>query len=272
MPIRSGDRIIIDENLNKHEVECHISRYRFTLNYVKGKIILDAGCGTGYGCQIMKDGGADLVIGIDCSEGSIDYAKKKFGSKGVEFYCGDLCDSATYENLRIDQFDIIVCCEVIEHVWYPIALLKCLYRHTALKGILILSTPNKLIEEKMLCHEREFSIEDIHKYIHTYTGFTDYNLYGQRTFPKDKREYVIEEVRKEIKMHARASATDNLQNRIKRLPLLQPYYSTYLRLRKKLSPVSKGILDTLDCDIRPIAENGIAYTQIVTVFKPSVGE
>ena len=44
----------------------HFQRYRFASQFVKDKVVLDAGCGAGYGSWIMAtEGGAREVIGID---------------------------------------------------------------------------------------------------------------------------------------------------------------------------------------------------------------
>jgi 2-polyprenyl-3-methyl-5-hydroxy-6-metoxy-1,4-benzoquinol methylase len=47
----------------------HRARYEFALNYVHDLAVADIACGLGYGCRILKEGGAKAVLGIDsCRE------------------------------------------------------------------------------------------------------------------------------------------------------------------------------------------------------------
>ena len=41
----------------------HVNRYAFASNLVKDKIVLDVGCGTGYGSSYLSRKGAKMVIG-----------------------------------------------------------------------------------------------------------------------------------------------------------------------------------------------------------------
>jgi 2-polyprenyl-3-methyl-5-hydroxy-6-metoxy-1,4-benzoquinol methylase len=65
---------------------------KMTLNELHGKIILDAGCGTGeISCSLAAH--AKKVIGIDLSESSLAIARKnanRFGLKNVEFFHEDI--------------------------------------------------------------------------------------------------------------------------------------------------------------------------------------
>ena len=65
------------ENINTGTGLEHIHRYKFALNYVKSKKILDIACGEGYGSNILSSE-AEKVLGIDISSESINYAKNKY--------------------------------------------------------------------------------------------------------------------------------------------------------------------------------------------------
>ncbi len=43
----------------------HRARYAFALPHVAGQVVLDAGCGVGWGSALAVDAGASRVIGID---------------------------------------------------------------------------------------------------------------------------------------------------------------------------------------------------------------
>lgn len=70
---------------------------------VKGKKILDAGCGSGNYCKILADMGAE-VAGIDISPGMIDLAKERCKDYKIDFWVSDI------ENTRFEdnEFDIVI--------------------------------------------------------------------------------------------------------------------------------------------------------------------
>ena len=43
----------------------HHARYRFVASMVRGRRLLDAGCGVGWGSQILLDHGAASIDGVD---------------------------------------------------------------------------------------------------------------------------------------------------------------------------------------------------------------
>src|SRR4051794_18997519 len=80
--------------------------------------VSDAGCGTAYGSEILSEAGADEVVGIDIDADLIADAKDAV-SDAVSLFAGDACD-LPFAN---GSFDLIVCFEVIEHVDNPGAIL-----------------------------------------------------------------------------------------------------------------------------------------------------
>lgn len=119
----------------------HRKFYLFSSQFVDHKKVCDIGCGTGYGCKILKDKGASLVMGIDISEHSIEYARKKFGE-----YAKFSIQSATNLKLfRDDSFDVSISSEVLEHLKEYAkedVVLKEMMRITKNNGLIIIATPN----------------------------------------------------------------------------------------------------------------------------------
>lgn len=76
---------------------------------IRGRDVLDVGCGGGFVAGAMQDAGA-RAVGIDPNAPSIAYARRAFPD--CEFHCGVL------DELRASgrQFDFLYCSEVIEHV------------------------------------------------------------------------------------------------------------------------------------------------------------
>jgi len=60
---------------------------------IKGKRILDFGCGTDYNSYyIAKRDSPQRVIGIDILKESINYCKRKYSANNVDFFVQDYLD------------------------------------------------------------------------------------------------------------------------------------------------------------------------------------
>src|SRR5439155_13273422 len=57
------------------------------LGLIKGKKILDFGCGWGWQAVAMVLHGADCVVGVDILDESLNKARKRAG----EYFCSDRC-------------------------------------------------------------------------------------------------------------------------------------------------------------------------------------
>jgi len=118
----------------------HIDRYTFALGYVKGKRVLDAACGTGYGARILAQV-ADHVTGIDNSPTAINHARKWYPVIALDFIEGDVSSLPFPDS----SFDVVVSFETVEHIKeYQIFIREC-RRVLTPNGILICSTPNSKI-------------------------------------------------------------------------------------------------------------------------------
>ena len=119
----------------------HSKFYKFVTQFVKGKKIADIGCGSGYGCEILKKAGAAQVHGSDLSEVSIDFASKRYGEY-AKFSVQGITDLSGYTD---NMVDISISSEVLEHVKeYGVEddALKELRRVTCDGGLIIIGTPN----------------------------------------------------------------------------------------------------------------------------------
>jgi 2-polyprenyl-3-methyl-5-hydroxy-6-metoxy-1,4-benzoquinol methylase len=116
----------------------HLGRYWCAAQFAKGRRVLDAGCGIGYGSNILAEAGAAEVTGVDIAEPVIEAARMGAAS-GVSFQPGDVAAL----DLPADSFDLVVCFEVIEHVEDTDAVLDELARVLAPGGLLFISSPNR---------------------------------------------------------------------------------------------------------------------------------
>lgn len=138
------------------EETLHLTRYVFAARYVHG-VVLDIGCGRGYGSRYLLQAGRSQVIGVDLSPGTVQYA--------VAHYDGPSFVVANGHALpfRTSTFSSVVCLETIEFVHDPETFLQELSRVVQSGGRVILSTPNHRGGTFLShSHMQEFRHEELH--------------------------------------------------------------------------------------------------------------
>jgi SAM-dependent methyltransferase len=116
----------------------HLCRYWWAAQFASGRRVLDAGCGIGYGSNMLAEAGAAEVHGVDIAEPVIEAAGQA-AAPGVAFSAGDVAAL----DFGADLFDLVVCFEVIEHLEDTDAVLDELARVLAPGGLLLISSPNR---------------------------------------------------------------------------------------------------------------------------------
>lgn len=103
--------------------------------------VLDIGCGIGivdfYLLQRLKE--FEEIIGIDISQEGIKKANSIISHPKVKFFVMDYTDI-----YKLGKFDVVIATEFIEHIVDVNTFLKNVYNVLNNKGIVIISTPNKL--------------------------------------------------------------------------------------------------------------------------------
>lgn len=117
----------------------HLARYLFAADFVRGRRVLDAGTGCGYGARMLREGGADQVVGIDCDKATIGLAQARFGGEQVRFVQDD-CQTMRQVS---GPFDVICSFENIEHLQRPEQFLATAGARMAPEGVLLVSTPDR---------------------------------------------------------------------------------------------------------------------------------
>ena len=132
----TGERVIPGQT-DPDLLNEHIARYRFAEGLVGGRTVLDAGCGVGYGSEILSHKAARVyaldVASEAVSAGAQDYA-------GVRFVQGS-CAGLPFRDASLD---VVVAFEVIEHLENWQGLLSEARRVLRHDGQLLVSTPNRL--------------------------------------------------------------------------------------------------------------------------------
>jgi ubiquinone/menaquinone biosynthesis C-methylase UbiE len=111
------------------------------LCFRQGDAIIDAGCGPGYTVNFLLTTTEAQVFGVDICKPVLVEAKRnarKIGKADRAEYV--VCDA---QNLpfRNDQFDGIVCCEVLEHLHNPSKAINEFARIAKAKGVAVLRSP-----------------------------------------------------------------------------------------------------------------------------------
>jgi len=59
----------------------HLVRYEWAGGLAQGRRVLDAGCGTGYGAEMLAAAGAASVIGVDVAAAVVEAARARAGGR-----------------------------------------------------------------------------------------------------------------------------------------------------------------------------------------------
>jgi 2-polyprenyl-3-methyl-5-hydroxy-6-metoxy-1,4-benzoquinol methylase len=156
----------------------HRSRYFWAAQFAQGRNVLDAGCGTGYGSEILAAAGARQVVGVDISEDAIDYARSASPAGSVaEFSLGDLHKLPFGDA----NFDLVVCFEAIEHVNDQRHAIGELRRILSSTGVLVISSPNRgVYPPGNPHHTHEYIPEELEKELAS--EFKNVELYRQSSW------------------------------------------------------------------------------------------
>lgn len=108
---------------------------------LKGKTLLDVGCGGGILAEALHDKGA-IVKGIDAAGPGIEIAKHhaKKNNKSIDYQVSTAEDLIKKSS---EKYDVVTCLEVLEHVPNPKLLVKTCIDLLKPNGDLFLSTINK---------------------------------------------------------------------------------------------------------------------------------
>jgi predicted SAM-dependent methyltransferase len=158
----TGERVIpgqVDVDLWNE----HYSRYAFARRLARGKRVLDAGCGGGYGA-------ADLAV-VARSVTALDVAEEALSFAGANYseprYVQGSCTRLPF---AAGSFDLVVMYEVIEHLVEWREALGEARRVLAPDGQFIVSTPNKGFYAET---RAESGPNPFHEHEFEYTEFCD---------------------------------------------------------------------------------------------------
>ena len=167
----TGERFVPDL-IEKSIVAEHFQRYRAVLDIAKGKKVLDAACGSGYGTALMA-ATAQSVTGIDISTEAISYASKRYAKlSNVRYVEASIAELPFEEH----SFDVIVSFETIEHVNEEMqnSFLREIKRCLKKDGILVMSSPDKRTYSDLPNFNNEFHVKEFY--------FNEFEAFLQQEF------------------------------------------------------------------------------------------
>lgn len=100
--------------------------------------VLEAGCGEGYGAELLRTAGSERVFGLDYEDNTLQHVRRVYPQ--VQVVRGNLVQTAFADA----SFGLLTSLQTIEHLWeQPRFVTECA-RILAPGGTAVLSTPNRL--------------------------------------------------------------------------------------------------------------------------------
>ena len=138
----------------------HWHRYAFALPLARGRRVLDAACGEGYGSAMLA-GAAVSVLGVDISAEAVAHATTRYGNRdGLRFQTGDC---TRLDDLPSGSFDLIVSFETLEHLHDHERMLDGFVRLLADDGVLLISTPDKRTYTDLTGFANEHHVRELYR-------------------------------------------------------------------------------------------------------------
>jgi SAM-dependent methyltransferase len=136
----------------------HWHRYALVRAWARGRRVLDAACGEGYGSALLAQV-ADSVLGLDVDPTAVAHARERYAAANLRFDQAD----ATRLQLAPGSFDLVVSFETLEHVEAQDALLDGLGNALADDGLLVISSPDKATYSDAAGFRNEYHVRELYR-------------------------------------------------------------------------------------------------------------
>jgi 2-polyprenyl-3-methyl-5-hydroxy-6-metoxy-1,4-benzoquinol methylase len=190
----------------------HEAAYRWIAGTqpVAGAVVLDAGCGEGYGGELLAGAGAALVLGLDLDLPTLRHAAA--AHPAVPAVVANLVALP----LADGSADVVVSSQVVEHLWDQDLFVRECARTLRPGGRLVVTTPNRLtFPPGNVFHSRELDAGELaslvgrHLAVHQVAGLR----HGPRLVADDARAVGIVEAQvaiapevRDVELTARVAA------------------------------------------------------------------
>lgn len=129
----------------REAIDRHWGSDRESVRPLAGKTALDVGCGAGLLCEPLARLGA-AVTGIDAAPENVMAAAAHAKGSGLDirYIAGEV------DALDVGAFDLVTSMEVLEHVADKAAFVAALAARLSPGGLMVLSTPNRTPQSRLL--------------------------------------------------------------------------------------------------------------------------
>jgi len=133
----TGERTIPDLDIENYWFRRHEVVYQRLAPRCAGREVLEAGCGEGYGADLIA-GVARRVVAVDYDRAAVAHVRSRY--RRVEVMQANLADLP----LPDASVDVVVNFQVIEHLWDQAQFVTECARVLRPSGLLLVSTPNRI--------------------------------------------------------------------------------------------------------------------------------
>jgi SAM-dependent methyltransferase len=133
----TGERTIPDLDIENYWFRRHEVVYERLATRCAGRDVLEAGCGEGYGADLIA-GVARRVVAVDYDEAAVAHVRSRYPR--VEVMQANLAELP----LPDASVDVVVNFQVIEHLWDQGQFVRECLRVLRPSGLLMVSTPNRI--------------------------------------------------------------------------------------------------------------------------------
>jgi 2-polyprenyl-3-methyl-5-hydroxy-6-metoxy-1,4-benzoquinol methylase len=138
----------------------HEAAYRLVASHCVAATVLEAGCGEGYGAELLRQAGACRILALDYDPDVVGYVRRRYPALML------IRANVVHLPCRDETVDVVVALQVIEHLWEQPRFVDECARVLRPGGTLAVTTPNRLTFATPHAagnpfHSRELSAEEL---------------------------------------------------------------------------------------------------------------
>lgn len=119
-------------------LDSHWADYQMVQLIGERKKVLEVGCATGYMGQYLKEKCGCELVGVELDPESANKANPHY----KQIIVGDISESKTLFSLNLEQFDVILCSNILEHTLKSQEILEKLKSFLKPEGYFVIAFPN----------------------------------------------------------------------------------------------------------------------------------